>query len=158
MDVSPTTEGQLPTIVLISSGTAFSSCARLASVSAVGMLSCRVGAAAPSAGAAITPFSSLSSITRILSSSDPVSVSIPGLHSLIRAISIKIRFCAAYLICPASSEKIRIYRITASASIRSASSFKRSRFSEETSIISSIESEVFASRRLRRYHVKSVTN
>ena len=63
---------------------------------------------APAAATATTPFSNCSSITLTRSATEPISRSISGLQSLIRAISIKILFCGAYLICPDSSEKMRI--------------------------------------------------
>ena len=104
------------------------------------------------------PCSIIRSSFRIRSISDSSSFSASGLHSLISAISSMTRLLTEYRIELASSEKILINRISVSFRIIAASSRSCARFSVEISRISSISSDAFKSIRLRRYHVKSLTN
>ncbi len=75
----------------------------------------------------------------------------------IRATSTCTRRWVEKRISPESWERIRIYRIRVSGSIRAASSCRSFKSSSDTSTASPGSREVFTSRRFLRYQVKSDT-
>ena len=85
-------------------------------------------------------------------------VFISGLQSLIRVVSTRTRRCVTWRSVPESSERTRIYRISAAGSTISLSSRSCARFSVETSSTSSRSESLCSSMRFLIYQVKSLTN